>query len=114
MIDGRLSLLVACCLLAAACSAPVGVKRVSPERAHRLLTSNVLSTGELSGPTEILLRQHDLTRQFKDDPVAALAELHELMVDDGAGEDELYALAELSFFDAQAENEKPRLLAAAL
>lgn len=111
---GRLGLLVGLSLFAAACSAPVGVKRISPERAHRALTSNVLSTGELSGPTEILLRRYDLTRQFKDDPAAVLAELHELVVDGTAGEDEFFALAELSFFHAQARDEKPRFLSAAL
>jgi pimeloyl-ACP methyl ester carboxylesterase len=110
----RLALLVALSLFGVACSAPVGVKRVSPERVHYALTSNVLSTGELSGPTQILLRQYDLTQAFKDDPEAAIAELHGLIAAGTAGEDDLFGLAELSFYHAQAKHEKPHFLAAAL
>lgn len=89
-------------MVAGACATPVGVRRASPREVHRELTSNVISTGELSPPTARLLRRLKLDEVFSEDPVRALAEIH-------AGlfpryeTFRLFALAELSFYQAEQE-----------
>ena len=46
--------------LLAACAAPVTVERVDPRTVHRELTSNVLTVGEESGASRIVLDRWDL------------------------------------------------------
>jgi pimeloyl-ACP methyl ester carboxylesterase len=98
----RLVLLVALPLLAAACAAPVGAVRVNPSVVHRELTGSVLTTGHLSRFTQNVLFLQDLSRAFADDPDAAIAQLHGTVVAGHGGPDELFGLAELSFYRADA------------
>ena len=88
-------------LLLAGCATPIEVTRVDPRDVQRELTSNVISTGELSNRTQIVLHRNDLTAQFASDPEAALATLHRTATATDADPELLFALAELSFRHAE-------------
>lgn len=107
-------------VLATGCAPLVGTKRLSARDVGRTYTSNVLSTDDLSDTTRIALRRHNLTEQFDDAPETALAKLHSIVVSEGAANsqgfanDDLFALAELSFFHAERGGGQPYYLAAAV
>jgi triacylglycerol esterase/lipase EstA (alpha/beta hydrolase family) len=108
-------LLASLCLLLAtpACRTPVGVKRVDARRVHRSLTANVLTTGAPSAPSLQALRWLDLQERFEDEPEQALAEMHaRAAASDNA--DLIFALAELSFLQAEESGDRSRYLAAAV
>jgi pimeloyl-ACP methyl ester carboxylesterase len=84
-------------VLVAGCATPVQVERMGPRDADRELTSNVISTGVLSDPTEAVLHREDLTERFVSDPEAAIASLHHLATAGKPDPDDLFALAEMSF-----------------
>jgi hypothetical protein len=100
-------------LVAGGCATPIGVERLDPQAVHRELTSNVLSTGELSQFTQNVLRQNALEELAEKDAAAALAELHAAVVA-APGSDALFALAELSFQHAEGGGGQPYFLAAAV
>src|SRR5436190_13400341 len=96
--------LVVFVLVAAACSTPVGVRRVGTREAHHLLTANVLSSGAPSTYSLQVLSRQDLLAQFADDPEGALATLHARLQsanDPRVLSYPLFALAELSFLHAE-------------
>ena len=88
-------------LLLAACAAPVTVEKVDPRVVHRELTANVLTVGEESHASRIVLNRWYLTERFWSDPEGTLAQLHTAVTSGGAGRDKLFALAELSFLHAE-------------
>ena len=61
--------------LLATCAVPVTVERVDPRSVHRELTANVLTVGEESNASRIVLYRWDLTELFESDPEGALAQL---------------------------------------
>lgn len=101
-------------LVASACAPPVRVQRAAAREVHRSLTASVLSSGELSGATQIALRRYDLVERFEDDPAAALADLHVRVLAGSAGGEGLAALAELSFYHAEEVKSRAHYLAAAV
>jgi hypothetical protein len=102
-------------LLAGGCATtPVQVERADPRDVHRELTGNVLATGGLSGFTKIVLNRWDLAERFQETPEAALAELHQVVVDGNGGTDELFALTELSFQHAENSKDRAYYLASAV
>lgn len=111
---GPLAGVLVALLLLAACSTPVTVTRVEPQVAHRALTGNVLSTGELSGFTENVLRLHALEADGEDRAVVALKALHDSAALSDFPPDELFALAELSFQVAEQKRSPTHHRAAAL
>jgi pimeloyl-ACP methyl ester carboxylesterase len=90
------------------------VRHASPEKVHRALTANVLSTGDLSNFSSIALHRQNLTEAFDDDPEGTLRLLHEELRAGRLSVDDLYVLAELSFHHAAREGGKPHFLAAAV
>jgi pimeloyl-ACP methyl ester carboxylesterase len=117
MMTRRRSLLGLVCflpLLLATCAVPVTVERVDPRTVHRELTANVLTVGEESNASRIVLYRWDLTELFESDPEEALAQLHAAVVGGRAGRDELFALAELSFLHAERTGKQEHYLAAAV
>ena len=117
MMTRRRSLLGLVCflpLLLATCAVPVTVERVDPRTVHRELTANVLTVGEESNASRIVLYRWDLTELFESDPEEALAQLHAAVVGGRAGRDELFALAELSFLHAERTGKQEHYLAAAI
>ena len=100
--------------LLATCSIPVTVERADPRSVHRELTANVLTVGEESGASRIVLDRWDLKERFESDPEGALAQLHAAVTGGNAGRDELFALAELSFLHAEQTGKQEYYLAAAV
>jgi hypothetical protein len=109
-----MAILVCLPLLASACATPVGVKRVDARQVHRELTRDVLSAEKPSGPTRNVLYEQNLFERFQDDPEAALAKLHGLVVVGTGGQNELFALAELSFLHAENTRQQAHYPAAAV
>jgi pimeloyl-ACP methyl ester carboxylesterase len=101
-------------LLAAGCAAPVGVKRVSVHEAHRGLTSNAMVDNQPSDVAQIVLRRYNLVQLYDDKPAVALWKLREVLVSGRGGNDELYAIAELTYLYAENHQSRPYALAAAL
>ena len=71
----RVALLIALVAITG-CAAPIGVERIGALDAQREFSHHVLSTGELSGDAQILLRRANLYDAWDDDPRAALETLH--------------------------------------
>ncbi len=90
-------------LLIGACAAPITVTRIDPRIAQQQLTQNVLSTGELTSFSQIILNRAGLYDQFDKDPEAALKVLHAEAVSGQHGANYIFALAELSFQYAEGE-----------
>jgi pimeloyl-ACP methyl ester carboxylesterase len=107
-------LALACVLLSGGCATPVGVERADPQSVHRELTGNVLSTGELSGFTQNVLRLGGMAETAEDDPEAALATLHEAVTSGVAGQNAMFAYAELGFKHASEGGGRPYYLASAI
>ena len=101
-------------LLLAACATPVEVERADPRAVQQELTSNVISTGDLSEPTQIVLRREDLSELFDSNPETAIATLHRTATTGQPDPDALFALAEMSFHHAQDTGKQAYYLAAAV
>jgi hypothetical protein len=101
-------------LLVAGCATPVGVERADPQSVHRELTGNVLSTGELSQFSQNVLRLGGIAEIAEDDPEAALATLHEAVAAGVAGQNAMFAYAELAFKHASEGGGRPYYLASAV
>jgi PGAP1-like protein len=111
---GWLAAILLSCLVIAGCTTPIGVERVDPRALYRVMTRNVLSSGDLSESSRIVLTRWDLTGKFKTAPEAALAELQSKVVGGTAGSDEIFALAELSFQYAERTGKRAYYLAASV
>jgi pimeloyl-ACP methyl ester carboxylesterase len=100
--------------LVAGCATPIGVERADPKSVHRQLTSNILSTGELSDFTQNALRVTGLDELALEDPEAALAAGHALFTGGVAGVPALFALSEFAFKHAADGGGQPYYLASAV
>jgi len=106
--------LFAMALTLSACATPISVIQVDSQTAQRALTRNVLSAGEPSPFSQIVLNRANLCERFAEDPEAALWTLHAEVVSGRQDENQLFALAELSFLHAERTKSQPHYLAAAL
>ena len=102
------------CLAIAGCTTPIGVERVDSRTAYQQQTRNVLSSGELSESSRIVLTRWDMNERFATDPEAAVAALQAKIADGSAGSDEIFALAEMSFQHAERTGQDAYYLAAAV
>jgi pimeloyl-ACP methyl ester carboxylesterase len=98
--------------LAACTGTPVEVARVGAQDVQRQITRNVVSTGDLSPDSRIVLQQRNISELWNNDPSAALVALHRIAVATPGNEDDLFALAEMSFQQAGATGEQTYYLAA--
>lgn len=112
--SGRLLLLGVLCLTLAACAGPVRAVRVERTVALRDLTRSVTTTGQLSWATRNMLLERGLHDAFRDHPEAAIAALHQAMVNARGDENLLFALAESSFLYGQAARKPEYYMAAAI
>jgi pimeloyl-ACP methyl ester carboxylesterase len=108
----RASVVLVLPLLLAACGSPVRVSREDPHVVARELTSNVLTTGKPSLPSENILHRWGVRERFAKDPRGTLAALHQEVVEGRADSRELFALAELSFKHAEDTKDRAYYLAA--
>ena len=88
--------LLLCALVLNGCATPIGVQKVSPQEAYRSAYANPLNEGVASDQAKYVLNRYYLLAKFKDDPAAAIADLHEKALRDDR-RDILYALAEASY-----------------
>ena len=106
--------LFAIALTVSACATPISVTQVDSQTAQRELTRNVLSAGEPSRFSQIILNRADLYDRFNEDPEAALWTLHTEVVSGRRGANQVFALAELSFLHAERTKQRSYYLAAAI
>ncbi len=88
------------------CNTPVGVRRVSPDRAYEQVTSQALNRNTPSHHSIRAISTYGLQERFEVDPKATLAELFEHARLD-ANSNAIFALAELSYLVAD-EHDDPR------
>jgi hypothetical protein len=112
---GALSKMLLAILLLAlvGCATPVGVRKVSHEKAYQTLTASVLSGGGLSEPTVQVLNRAGLDEAYSDSPADVIAELHQT-ISTKRDSDLLFALAELSFRQGERCGEGAYFLSAAV
>jgi pimeloyl-ACP methyl ester carboxylesterase len=101
-------------LLLAGCATPIEVNRVGARAVHRGLTSNVISTGNISPDSQIVLQQRGLWPSYQSHPDAVIALLRRSVTAGSPDPDGLFALAEMSFRRAQDTRGQPDYLAAAI
>lgn len=87
--------------LLTACATPIGVETADPRGVQRYLTRSVLTDDRASDFSENVLRRYDLHAIFEEQPRVALVNLHGAARAEGFRPDALFALAELSFIDAE-------------
>ena len=85
--------LLVCLAFLAGCATPIGVKKLSPQKAYQNAYANPLNAGVLSDQAKSVFNRYDLLKQFDKDPAPTIAILHQQALDDERG-DILYALAE--------------------
>jgi pimeloyl-ACP methyl ester carboxylesterase len=107
------SALVLIVIFASGCATPVGVKHVDQVTAYRTLDANILSSSKPSAYSMQLLERNALVKRYQEHPQQVLAELYS-----GLGKpderDRLFALSELSFAYAEAEQDQSYYLASAV
>jgi len=96
-----LAVFVSLVLLVAACASPVGVKRSKPQQVQRYLTRNALTSDRPSDFTENELRRYDLLATWAESPTVAISNLHGSARAENFPPAALFALAELSFLNAE-------------
>ena len=101
-------------LLASACATPISVTQADPITVHRDLTRTVLSAGEPSDFSQIILNRAGLFDQFGSDPEAVLWTLHAEVAAGRRGVNQVFALAELSFLHAERTKQRQYYFAAAI
>jgi pimeloyl-ACP methyl ester carboxylesterase len=109
--------LLACLLFAlafAACSPPVKVDRVDLRSAYDELNRTALSSDQLSEATRTVLRRAALLETFDYWPDATITALRAQALATGMPWPDLYALAELNYYEGLRTKSKARLLASAL
>jgi pimeloyl-ACP methyl ester carboxylesterase len=106
------------CILAAfllsGCAAPVSVQRLTLSQSYRQLDRSALSGDALSDSTLIVLRRHNLLKTWDTDPSSAIAALRADVVGQPSSWPELFALAELSYFQGRRQGTAEDFLAAAI
>jgi hypothetical protein len=109
--------LLACLLFAlavAACSAPVKVDRVNLRTAYDELNRTALSSDQLSEATRTVLRRAALLEVFDNRPDDAITALRAQAIATGMRWPDLYALAELNYYEGRRTKSREMLLGSAL
>ena len=101
-------------LTLAACSAPVSVDRVDLRSAYDDLNRTALSSDQLSEATRTVLRRAALLEVFDYRPADAITALRAQAIATGMLWPDLYALAELNYYEGRRTKSKAMLLASAL
>ena len=105
---------LALAVLSAGCATPVGVETEDPRAVALYLTRSVLTGDQPSDFSKIELRRYQLLEAYDEDPDAALAKLHQYAVANGLPQEALFALAELSFLRADADQSQESYAATAV
>jgi pimeloyl-ACP methyl ester carboxylesterase len=105
-----LAALVSLGLALAACGTPVEVERMDAHVVQTELTSNALTAGRLSESTRIVLRQLDFIDAYAANPPIAISSLNLILSTDTGNRDLLFALAEMTFLEAESSNDRSYFL----
>lgn len=108
---GALGLLVGFSLTLAACGSPISVERQDARTVRTELTSNALTTGRLSGSTQIALRRLDLLSLSERDMPAAIRAVNQIAIANPSSPDLLFTLAEMAFQEGERGNDRSYFLA---
>ena len=100
-------------LLSSGCVTPIGVTRGSTQDTYYALTANVLSAGSPSSWSTQVLHRANLAERYHGDPEAALAEMRRRLTVSPTP-DRLFALSELSFYQAESTGKTEHYLASAV
>jgi pimeloyl-ACP methyl ester carboxylesterase len=98
----------------AGCGPPLRVDTVAPDTFYREQIHSTLSSDELSDATRIALRRHSLLENYEDDPEATVGRLLDSWRAGSGGANELFAMAELSLWQAERDDDTRNYLAAAV
>jgi hypothetical protein len=104
-------------MLVNGCATPIGVVRGSTQDIQFALTSNVLSSGTPSSWSTQVLHRTNLSERFAADPEKSLGDLRTMLTQPVGEErlrDRLFALSELSFYQAEQSGNSEQYLAAAI
>jgi pimeloyl-ACP methyl ester carboxylesterase len=85
--------LLVCLVFLSGCATPIGVKKLSPQKAYQNAFANPLSAGILSDQATSVFNRYDLLQKFDKEPAPTIAILHDQALHDERA-DILYALAE--------------------
>src|SRR3954447_21468778 len=96
------------------CGTPIQVQRADPRSIERELDRNVISSGELSEATQVVLHREGLEDGFVTDPDGAIASLHQIAATARSYPAALFALAEMSFRRAAETKQHYYFLASAI
>jgi pimeloyl-ACP methyl ester carboxylesterase len=96
------------------CTSPLSVRQLDTHEGYNRLNRSALSGDILSDPTLITLRRHGLFPLWNRDPTAAIARLRADVVETPSLWPELFALAELSYFQGERAMSRPEFLSAAI
>jgi hypothetical protein len=102
------------CLVLVACGTPISVERVDARTVQTELSSNALTTGQLSESTEIALRRLDLLRVYTENPSAGIQALDLVAAANTGDRNLLFALAEMAFQEAERTRDRSYFLATAV
>jgi pimeloyl-ACP methyl ester carboxylesterase len=103
---------IAVLLAASACATPIGTRHIEPRAAQNALTQNALTGDKPSSFSAREILNLSLNDKFEKNPKEALAELHANLAPTG-DENRIFALAELSFLQAERSGDRSYYLAAA-
>jgi hypothetical protein len=101
-------------LFLVACSPPVKVDRVDLRTAYDDLNRTAMSSDQLSEATRTVLRRAALLETFDDWPSETITALRAQAIATGMRWPQLFALAELNYYEGRRTKSKAMLLASAL
>ncbi len=110
----HVAVLAALALASGGCAAPLHVHHVDPQEYYRAQLTNALSSKDLSELTRTVLRRHDLLARYELETDATLAKLRASVTSGRGGSDEIFALTELTFFQAERRHSRAHYLGAAV
>jgi pimeloyl-ACP methyl ester carboxylesterase len=110
----HLAVLAALALASGGCAAPLHVHQVDPQEYYRAQLTNALSSKGISELTRTVLRRHDLLARYELETDATLAKLRALVTSGRGGSDEIFALTELAFFQAERRHSRTHYFGAAV
>ena len=99
-------------MVLAACSKPVTVERLDARAVQTELTSNALTTGRLSGASQIALRRLYLLELFEQDAPAAIRATAQAVIQTNGNPDLMFAMAEMAFLEGERSKDRAYFLAA--
>jgi pimeloyl-ACP methyl ester carboxylesterase len=96
------------------CAAPLTIERLTPRAAYREVNRSALSSNTLSDSTENVLRAHGLNEAWDNHPAETIAVLRQAVVASPDDWQALFALSEMSYWQAIHAQSRQDFLAAAI